>query len=79
MLDSDEILKNVFVNKKFQEDFLENLKALEELKDIVIVFETEEPDKRTKLFKALEKNSKCQEFNYLQPAVLKKWVLPTTS
>ena len=33
------ILKNVFDDKKFQEDFLENIKNIEDLKDIVIVYE----------------------------------------
>ena len=33
------VLKNVFDNKKFQENFLENIKNLEELKDIIVVYE----------------------------------------
>ena len=69
------ILKNVFDNTKFQEDFLENIKNLEETKDIIIVYEDNTPDKRTKFFKALQKTAKCQEFNYLQLAMLKKWVV----
>lgn len=69
------ILKNVFENNKFQEEFLENIKNLEELKDIVVIYEDNAPDQRTKFFKALQKTTKCQEFNFLQPAVLSKWVL----
>lgn len=69
------IIKNVFKNLKFQEDFLEELKKIEELKDIVVIFEEEKPDQRLKFFKALQKNIKCQEFNCLQPATLKKWIL----
>ncbi len=68
------ILKNVFKESKFQEEFTENLKSLEELKDIVVVYEDEAPDQRTKFFKALQKNVKCQEFSFLEPAMLKKWV-----
>lgn len=68
------VVKNIFSDAKFQEDFLENIKNLKELKDIIIVFEDSAPDQRTKLFKALQKNAKCQEFNCLQPAMLKKWV-----
>jgi DNA polymerase-3 subunit delta len=68
------ILKNVFGNTKFQEDFLENLKKLEEIKDIVVVYESEKVDQRTKFFKALIKNVKAQEFNFLQPANLRKWI-----
>ena len=69
------VLKNVFDSKNFQSEFLENIKNIEELKDIVIVYEAGPADKRVKLFKDLEKNVKCQEFDNLQPAQLKKWAL----
>jgi DNA polymerase-3 subunit delta len=69
------ILKNVFRDLKFQEEFSENIKNLEDLKDIIVIYEDTEPDKRVKFFKALQKNGKCQEFNYLSPAVLRKWVI----
>jgi len=69
------VLKNTFSNSKFQEDFLENKNNLEETKDIIIVYEDGLPDKRTKFFKALQKCAKCQELEYLQPAMLKKWIL----
>jgi DNA polymerase-3 subunit delta len=68
------ILKSTFGDLKFQEEFLENIKNLEDIKDIVIVYEDNAADKRTKFFKALQKHAKCQEFNSLQPALLKKWV-----
>ncbi len=68
------VLTNVFGDAKFQEDFLENTKKIEEVKDIIIIYEDCVPDKRTKFFKALQKSVKCQEFSYLQPAHLKKWV-----
>src|SRR3989344_6049926 len=44
------ILKEVFSNKKFQEDFLPELKNIEALKDVVVVYEGQEPDQRLKLF-----------------------------
>ncbi len=69
------VLRNLFNNAKFHEDFLENLKGLEDMKDIIIVYEDCLPDQRTKLFKALQKTAKCQEFSFLQPAMLKKWVV----
>ena len=69
------VIKNIFGNAKFQEDFLENIKRLEELKDIVVVYENNSVDQRTKFFKALQKHAKCQEFNYLTPANLKKWAM----
>ncbi|OGZ84313.1 MAG: DNA polymerase III subunit delta [Candidatus Staskawiczbacteria bacterium RIFOXYD1_FULL_39_28] len=73
------ILQDVFANKNFQEDFLNNIKALEELKDIVVVYEKEKPDQRTRFFKTLKNPTaggvKCQELNFLQPAQLRKWAL----
>ena len=69
------ILKNIFNDTKFQEDFLENIENLEGIKDIVVIYEDKAPDERTKFFKALQKCAKCQEFNYLQPALLKKWAV----
>ncbi len=99
------VLKNVFSDAKFQEDFLENIENLNNTKDIIIVYEESAIDQRTKFFKALTKNvpttksrqsrglttqsepsrihdankvgigTKCQVFNYLQPAMLKKWVV----
>ncbi len=68
------IIKNAFSDTEFQGDFLKNIKNLEEAKDIIIVYEDCAPDQRTKFFKAMQKNAKCQEFDYLQPAHLKKWV-----
>lgn len=72
------VLKNVFGNAKFQEEFLEELSAQGGPalggKDIVIVYEDCPADQRTKFFKALQKHAKCQEFKYLQLAMLKKWV-----
>ncbi|MGA2417974.1 MAG: DNA polymerase III subunit delta [Candidatus Staskawiczbacteria bacterium] len=69
------ILKNVFGDAKFQDDFLGNIKNLEELKDIVVIYENCAADQRTKLFKSLQKYAKCQEFECLTPANLKKWIL----
>jgi len=69
------ILKNVFEDKKFQEDFLGSIKNLQDLKDIVVIFQEQTPDKRTKIFKALQKDAKCQEFEKLEYPALKKWVM----
>ena len=49
------VLKNVFGSVKFQEELLEDIKNIEELKDIVIIYETETADKRTKFFKCFRK------------------------
>ena len=67
------ILKNVFANKAFQEDFLPQVKHLESLSDIVVVYEPGEIDQRLKLFKTLVKECKCQEFNLLDGRQVKAW------
>ncbi len=73
------ILKDIFLNKKFSEDFLEEIEILEVSKDVIVVFEKNEVDQRTKLFRALIKNAggagsaKCQEFSPLDNRGLKNW------
>src|SRR3989344_1575448 len=67
------IVKNLFSNKKFQEDFLEELKKLEDLKDVMVVYEPDVVDQRIKLFKELTKNCKSQEFKLLDGRILKAW------
>lgn len=68
------VLKNIFSNEKFCNDFLENIKRLEEIRDIIAICETEKIDQRDKLFKALKKSAKCQEFCLLKGMMLKKWI-----
>ena len=67
------ILKNVFLNKNFQEDFLNDVEKLESLKDIIVVYEGEEVDQRLKIFKVLTKQCKAQEFKLLDGNNLKNW------
>lgn len=69
------VVRNIFNNAKVQEDFLANIKNLEQSKDIVVIYEDNVPDQRTKFFKVLRKQAKCQEFNYLSPALFKKWIM----
>jgi len=69
------VLRNVFGDAKFQEDFLENAKSLGDVKDIIVVYEDCAPDERIKFFKTLQKIAKRQKFSFLQPAPLKKWAL----
>ena len=68
------VLKNIFADKKFQEEILENIEALEKIKDIVVIYEDCVADQRIKIYKSLQKYAKCQEFNCLSPALLKKWI-----
>ncbi len=67
------IVKNLFANKKFQEDFLEELKKLQTSKDVIVIYESEASDQRLKLFKTLTKECKCQEFALLDGRELKTW------
>lgn len=69
------ILRNVFEDTKFQEELLENIKIINDLKDIVIIYEADSVDARTKIYKGLQKNTTCQEFDFLQPAQIQKWAL----
>jgi DNA polymerase-3 subunit delta len=73
------IIKNIFSTKDglssgWKEDFIKNIKDLQDIKDIIVIYEDVAVDQRTKIFKTLIKFAKCQEFDYLQPAVLKRWV-----
>ena len=68
------VIKNIFDNKNFQEEFLEEADKLEDIKDVIVIYEDCLPDKRTKLFKLLQKDAKCQEFGCLSPVALKKWI-----
>ena len=68
------ILKNVFSNVNFQEEFLKEAKGLMKLKDIIIVFEEDNLDKRNKLFQFLKKEAKSQEFKPIGGQKLRDWV-----
>ncbi len=68
------ILKNVFSGKKFQEDFLAQIKSLEVMPDVVVIYEDGECDARLKLFKTLIKECKCQEFALLDGKNIKIWI-----
>jgi len=67
------VVKNVFSNKKFQEDLLTEIKNINSFKDIVVVYESDAVDERTKTFKTLIKACKSQEFKPLDAKELKVW------
>lgn len=69
------ILKNLFLNKNFQEDFSAQIKDLENLKDIILTYEDQAVDQRLKIFKILTKECKSQEFGLLESSKLKNWAL----
>ena len=68
------ILKNIFSNANFQEEFLKEAMGLIKIKDIIIVFEEDNLDKRNKLFQFLKKEAKSQEFKPIEGQKLKNWV-----
>jgi len=68
------ILENVFFNKKFQEEFLKDIKNLVKSEDIIIVYEKGSIDGRNKLFNFLKKEAKSQEFKFLEGRKLENWV-----
>jgi len=68
------ILKNVFSNLKFQEEFSDSIEIIKNKKDVIVIYEKDLIDQRSKFFKLLKKEVKCQEFCLLPPAMLKKWM-----
>jgi DNA polymerase-3 subunit delta len=69
------VVKQLFSAKAFQEDFLKELLKLHEVKDIIVIYESEAPDERLKLFKELLKKAKCQEFELLDTKGIKTWAI----
>jgi DNA polymerase-3 subunit delta len=67
------VLKNIFSNKSFQESFQEGLESFAAAKDVIVIFESNAPDQRLKLFKGLLKHAKCQEFKLLDSRGVKNW------
>ena len=67
------ILTNVFLGQESRENFPEQGEKFLKSRDLILILEKGEPDKRTRLFKFLEKNAKSQEFNFLQGEKLKNW------
>lgn len=71
------ILRNVFSNLSFKENFLKDAKLFVDSEDVVLFYETEEISRTDRFFKFLKKNSKSQEFKLLEGAQLKKWAQKT--
>ncbi len=67
------VVKNLFADKIFQEEFIKEIKKLQSLKDVIVIYEPEAPDQRLKLFKVLLKETKCQEFKLLDNKGIKTW------
>jgi len=68
------VLKDIFVNKDFQEEFLKQGEKFVNSENVILIHEKKEIDKRNSFFKFLKKNSKSQELGLLEGQKLKNWV-----
>ena len=67
------VLKNIFLNQKFKENFLKNSSKLSQSNDIILFHEEREISSTDLLFKFLKKQVKSQEFKPLEGQKLKNW------
>jgi DNA polymerase-3 subunit delta len=67
------VLKNAFSDKKFKENFFKEKEKILTSKNIILICEEGEIDKKDPLFSFLLKNSKWQEFQKLKGEKLKNW------
>ncbi len=68
------VLKEVFKNLFFKENFLKNDKIFSKSENIILFYEKDKIDPKNDLFKFLKKEAKCQEFELLDGAKLKNWI-----
>lgn len=67
------IFRNSLDKLREEEKAMDFLKKFIDSKDIVVIYEDKEVDKRLSLVKFLEKEAKAQEFQFLDGAKLKSW------
>ena len=67
------VVKNLFGSKQFQELFLGAMKSFTAMADIVVVYESDAVDERTKIFKELRKTATCQECKALDAKQVRQW------
>ena len=68
------VLKDIFSNKDFQEEFLKQGEKFVNSANIILIYEKKEIDKKNSFLKFLKKNSESQEFELLEGQRLKNWV-----
>lgn len=68
------VLKNVFLNSRFKEEFLDFIKKNKNLKELILLYEEGSVTKSDRLVKFLKKQAKFQEFQPLRGEKLKDWV-----
>ncbi|MBU0546596.1 MAG: DNA polymerase III subunit delta [Patescibacteria group bacterium] len=67
------IIKGIFSHSDFEDKFLSEIKHFVEADDVIIVVEKNKILSTNRLFKALKKKARFQEFNLLQGKDLEKW------
>jgi len=67
------ILKNIFFNKEFKEKFLKEKEKILSSKNLILICQEGEIEKKDPLFSFLIKNSKWQEFQKLEGEKIKNW------
>ncbi|MFH1036724.1 MAG: DNA polymerase III subunit delta [Patescibacteria group bacterium] len=68
------VLEDVFSDKNFKENFLENADKFAKSDTIITIYEGKEIDRRDSLFKFLEKKSDAEEFKALEERELSGWI-----
>lgn len=68
------VLRNIFSDKKFKEEFMEEADKIIKSDDLILICEDGDVDKRDSLFKLLKKKTKTQEFQPPEGQKLEKWV-----
>ena len=67
------VLKNVFSNQKFKQEFLEQKKQFKESENIILFYEKGKVLANDALFRFLKQQAQCQKFDFLTKQELKKW------
>ncbi|MBI2053937.1 MAG: DNA polymerase III subunit delta [Candidatus Staskawiczbacteria bacterium] len=69
------VVLNIFSDDILRDKFLKEAKDFSESEDVIILlYEPSKIEKKDPLFKFLNKNAKCQEFNLLKGVLLKNWL-----
>jgi DNA polymerase-3 subunit delta len=68
------VLKEIFSNPVFKEEFLKQKERLAKVDDLILIYEKKEIPANDPLLRFLKKNSKFQEFELLEGEKFKNWI-----
>jgi DNA polymerase-3 subunit delta len=68
------VLKEIFSNPRFKDEFLKQKEKLVKTEDLILIYEKKEIPENDPLFQFLKKNSKSQEFKFLEGEKLRNWI-----